>query len=425
VTEISSEVALAGGTTAPRISRWRTGRRLLLVAAAIGIVGAVAVAVWIWRGGQSRGETAFAQARAALDRQEWATVRQLARELHALPGHQPHATFLRGALLLHKGHYYPAVDELEQVKEAPQVKLPALLLLGQAWYHLGRQIEAQAALEEVLKHEPNSLEAHRWLAASYYDQGAIHDAIVHLVRTAELDPLDPRPDRLLGLIYKDYERYEDAVTMYEESLRRKSDQPAALEIRHELAECQLRLRRHRDALATLEHCPQLPALDAIRAEYHYAIGETELAKETLARAIAAEPDNLEVSLLRATILLDEGQAERAAEILNRAALKHPHEYMLHFKLAQAYAQSGKPKQAETEQKLADEIREIRKEFADLHQAAWDRPDDAAIRLRLAELAGKLGRPDLADVWLKSAAALAPIPTPSSTADPPQSKSNAP
>jgi hypothetical protein len=93
--------------------------------------------------------------------------------------------------------------------------------------------------------------------------------------------------------------------------------------------------------------------------------------------------------------------------------------MLHFKLAQAYAQAGKPKQAETEQKLADEIREIRKEFADLHQAAWDRPDDAAVRLRLAELAGKLGRPDLADVWLKSAAALTPLPMPpSSTAGPP-------
>jgi hypothetical protein len=54
---------------------------------------------------------------------------------------------------------------------------------------------------------------------------------------------------------------------------------------------------------------------------------------------------------------------------------------------------------------------VRKEFADLHQAAWDRPGDVQVRLRLATLAQELDRPDLADVWLRSAAALQPLATP--------------
>ena len=383
-------------------------RRVITHTLFIGLICVVAVAAITWLQMRGRHEAAFARALTALDREEWETVRELARELRSSPAHQSQATFLRGALLFHRGHYYPALDELEQIKDDQDLKSPALTLMGQAWYHLGRHIEAQAAFREVLASAIDSVDAHRWLAASYYDLGAMHDALAHLKRTADLDPQDSRPLRLLGLIYKDYERYEDALPMYEESLRRKADQPDAVDVRLEMATCQLRLRRHREALRTLASCPDLPDIDAVRAECQYAIGDVAQAKETLARALAAQPDHLDVALLRGTILLDEGQTERAVEVLSHAAQRHPHDYMVHLKLAQALTQVQKPRQAEAEHKLAERLRSIREEFAQLHRDAWDRPGDIAVRLRLAELAKELGRPDLADVWLKSAAALQPL-----------------
>jgi hypothetical protein len=79
--------------------------------------------------------------------------------------------------------------------------------------------------------------------------------------------------------------------------------------------------------------------------------------------------------------------------------------MAHFKLAQAYSQTGKEELAKAEQETTERIRLLRLEFAQLHQTAWDRPRDAQVRLRLAELARELDRPDLADVWLKSADSL--------------------
>jgi hypothetical protein len=83
--------------------------------------------------------------------------------------------------------------------------------------------------------------------------------------------------------------------------------------------------------------------------------------------------------------------------------------MAHFKLAQAYSQAGKKELAEAAQETTEGIRLLRLEFAQLHQLAWDRPADAEVRLRLAELASQLDRPDLADVWLKSASALKTFP----------------
>ena len=399
------------------ISHSRLSNRRLFVAGAILLaVAAVAIAgVWLVR--PTPEAPPLEAGLAALGRGDVAAARGELAKLRAAPDGKAAATFLRASILLHKGYHYPALDELEQVQRDPRFRLPALAMMGQAWYQLGRHLEAQAVLHELLKEQPNSVDAHRWLAASYYDLGAIHDALQHLERTAELDPADPRANRLLGLIYKDYERYADAVPQYEESLRRKSDQPDATEIRQELATCQLKLRRHQEALATLAQCADLPGIDVIRAECHLAIGDMALAKQALERASEQQPENLDVLLLRGTMLLEEGQAKEAVEVLERAAQAHPRDYTVHFKLAQAYAQAGQPDLAAAEQNLTEEIRKLRQEFADLHQAAWNEPHDAAVRLRLVALAQELDRPDLAEVWLKSAAALQPLPASAAAAGP--------
>jgi tetratricopeptide (TPR) repeat protein len=385
-----------------RLFRWR---RLLIVAACLTIVSA---GVGIWWYSRPRTVDPFVAARAALDRDDLARARQLWMELKSTPGREQQAAFVRGALLLKKGYYYPALDDLQRVRQDPQFRLPALALIGQAWHRLGRHVEAQAALQEVLKDEPDSVEAHRWLAASYYDLGAIHYAVFHLERTGQLDPTDFRPYRLLGLINKDYERDSVAVQKYEESLRRKSHQPDWADVREELAVCQTRLRRYREALATLAPCPETAAVAVLRAECHHALGELPRAKETLARALALEPDDLGALVLHGTLLLEEGDPVKAAAAFRRAADAHPKDYMAHLKLAQAYSQSGQSELAEAEQKKADDIRELRRVFAELHQAAWDSPEDIQVRLRLAEIAKALGRPDLEEVWLRSAAALRPL-----------------
>lgn len=389
----------------PRRGGGRRWRRLL------GLLGVVAIAVAAAHHyGVGFSHDKFKAGLAALDRGDWDEARRYTRELKASQPSSPQASFLLGAMLLEKGHCYPAIDKLGEAKREASLETAALTLMGQAWYRLGRHVEAQAALLEALKQEPDSLEAHRWLAASYYDLGIIPDAIYHLQRNAELDPLDPRPHRLLGLIRKDFGQFEDAIPSYQESLRRNSEQPDADEIRQELASCQVEHRHYSDALATLSKCSDLPEVEVLRARCYHAQGNVAAAKEALDRALEQKSDILEGLVLRGNMLLEEGDAQGAIETFQSAVKAHPKDYSAHFKLSQAYGKAGQQQRSELERNEAERIRAIRDEFSKLHQTASEHPKDIQVRLRLASLARELDRPDLAEVWLRSAAALQPAIT---------------
>lgn len=382
-------------------------RRLLIATFVVAAISVIAIAGFRVYGSGSA-DHKFKAALAAVDRGDFELARRYARELKASQPASPRAKFLRGALLLERGFCFPALDELGKAKEEAGLETAALTLMGEAWYRLGRHVEAQAALKQVLKEEPNSVEAHRWLAASYYDLGVISNAVIHLQRTAELDPADPRPHRLLGLMHKDFERYEDAIPFYEESLRRKGDQPDDAEIRLELAICQARTRRYRDALATLAKSDELPDVNVLRAECYHALGQTDASKAALARALEVDGNNLDGLLLQGTLFLEEGDARAAIKALGLAIQRYPKDYAAHYRLAQAYGKAGEQELSTAEQEAAEKIRVIRHEFAQLHKAAWEYPDNIPVRLRLASLAQQLGRPDLTEVWLRAAAALQPV-----------------
>lgn len=381
--------------------------RLLLAGAVIATLSAAAILA-TRRYDANSPTKAFQRAIEDLKRGHWNLARTYVCDARLQA--TPQASFLRGAMLLDKGYFYPALDELGAARVEPALDIAALTLMAEAWYRLGRHVEAQAALQEVLKQKPDSVEGHRWLAASYYDLGDYGNAVTHLKRTAELDPADARPLRLLGLIYKDFSQLEEAIPAYQESLSRDGNRPDAAEIRLELASCQLETRRYREALATLVNCSDLPEYEVLRAECLYALGDLSAAKATLAHALERQSDNLAGLNLQGSMLLEGGEAGEAIKPLRIAVKTHPKDYASHFKLSQAYGQIGEQKLAEAELQTAQEIRLLLEEFSQLHAEAWERPRDVEVRLRLAELAKQLDRPEMAEVWLRSASALRPVPS---------------
>ena len=206
------------------------------------VVAASLVAAVLWYSNRQPPQATLESALARLEQGDFSAAKDVLKSLKAKPDQSSNVALLRGAMLLKKGYEFPALDELQTAVDDPRSSQRANVYVGEAWYRLGRQLEAQAAWQKVLIEAPDAVEANRWMAASHYDQGSIHEALHYLRRTAELAPDDPRPHRLLGLIYKDYERYDDAIPCYKESLRRRHDQPSADEIRQELAACQLKQR---------------------------------------------------------------------------------------------------------------------------------------------------------------------------------------
>jgi len=347
----------------------------------------------------------------AVDREDAEAAREAIRRLRAT-GQSDLAAVLQARLLVARGFFQPALDVAATVAGAGQpqadTELARLVRLvrGEAAYRMKIYPVAEREYLASLRIDPDSADAHRQLAAMYYDAGVIPASIRHLEETARLAPSDHRPHRLLGLIHNDYERYDDAVGFYEESLRRDPDQADRDEVLTELATCQMKLRRHRDALATLGKLGPGDAPDVLRAECHLAMGQRDQARRLVDDVLRRNPDDLGALILVGEMRLEDGDPAGAVDPLARAVVAHPRDYRARLKLAQAYAGCAREADADAERAEAERIRSVRRAFADLHQAAWDAPGDAEVRRKLAAIAAELGRPDLEKVWLEAAAAVA-------------------
>jgi tetratricopeptide (TPR) repeat protein len=390
-------------------SGWLVGGLLLMAGAAV----AVAVG-WGWKGRRidAAAPTPMALATAAweaVDREDGAAARQAIRSLRER-GAAGLAGVVQARLLVARGFSRPALDLLAALPTDKTAADDADLLRfvhlvrGEAAYRLRLYPLAEQELNAVLAATPDSVDAHRLLAAMTYDAGAIPAAIEHLEATARLAPTDPRPKRLLGLIHNDYERYPEAVEHYEESLRRSPNQADRNEVLVEMAGSLVKLHRHREALATLDTLAG-GAADLLRAECLLAIGDRGAARGIVNRILETSPDDLGALRLEGSIDLEDGNPQGAVRPLERGVAKHPRDYLVRLKLAQAYAGAGREADADAARAEAERIRALRRTFADLHQEAWARPGDADVRRRLATMAADLDRPDLEQVWLEAAAAV--------------------
>ena len=401
----------------PRLSGRRVGGLLAAVAAVA--VAAVALGKGGWRRAEALPQTPQVLAREAweaVDRQDAAAARAAIRGLRER-GATGLAAVVQARLLVARGFSRSALDVLAalptEADGASDADLPRFIHLvrGEAAYRLRLYPVAERELKEVLAAAPDSVDAHRLLAAMYYDAGVIPAAIEHLQATARLAPTDPRPHRLLGLIHNDYERYSEAVEHYRESLRRSPDQADRDEVLVELAGSLVKLRSHREALATLEPLPAVDAAELLRAECLLAIGDRAAARAIVDSLLRMSPDDLGALVLDGSVHLEDGDPRGALGPLERVVARHPRDYLARLKLAQAYAGCGREAEADEARAEAERIRALRREFADLHQEAWAKPADTAVRRRLAAMAAALDRPDLEEVWLEAAAALEAVRKP--------------
>lgn len=382
--------------------RWRVAA---VAAAAAVLLASVATGVSFWR--YDRPGRRFARAVAALEAKRLDEVAQALAQLEKHPGFEAHCSFLRGALLLRRGQLYPALNQFEHSVKHPELRVLTLVLSGEALYRTGDLRNAIWVLHQAVEAAPEAVGAERWLASAYYDLGLMNHAADHLRRIAELDPADPRPHRLLGLIYTDFRRYDLAVECYRESLRRDQRQPDRDAILIELASCHLKRGEFDAALAALADCKPSPDRWAAEAECCAGAGRTDEALRLLGQALGHSPAHLPSLLLKGTILLTQGKPAEAVEVLSRAAAAFPKDYAVQSRLARAYLALGKKDLAQQHEQAADQIQRLYREFTALHQTAANESANVEVRYRLGLIARQLGRPDLARVWFRAAVGIDP------------------
>jgi tetratricopeptide (TPR) repeat protein len=342
-------------------------------------------------------------------------------------GAKDHAALLRGEMYFLRAKPYAdrgnvptaapllqeAVNKLNQIRDKGPILLQAAALLGKCFLYQRRFGESERAFLYVLSKDPDHVDAHRGLAGIYYDQGALARAIKHHQRVAELVPSDGRPYCWMGYMFKDLEQYDDASRCFQEALTR--DLPSGLSadlepgyVRKELADCLVKQSSYQQALEVLEQLDPAPenaaAVAALRAECLLALGRADEARYLLDEALATSSDNADLLRLRAKLHLEAKEFQAAVGLLSKAIRLNPADYASHNLLVQAYKQLGNPAKVAEQERILAQLKKDLDEFTQLNKKvttetyAWD----ASARRRLAELADKLGKPDLGEMWRRAA-----------------------
>jgi tetratricopeptide (TPR) repeat protein len=346
-------------------------------------------------------ESASKRAMAAMEKNDVRAVGIELAKLEGVPMYEAQVTLLQGFVALRNGEVDKSLELLQVASDVPETRVIGLTLGGEALLKSQRLDDARALLLAAVDADPNCVDAHRWLGVLYYDLGAMEQALKHLDRVGQLAPGDPRPYRLIGLINKDYERYEAAIRAYQESLRRNPSMAVRHAIQIELAQSQIKHRDYRAALQTIEDVPASPTAETLKAECLQSLGKQDQASEVLRKVLEQAPRFGPALIQLGSLNLESGDADRAAELLRQAIEQTPQDDIARYKLAQAYGQLGKEDLAKQEMDKASYWKELRLRFAKLNNDAINRPSDAGLRYELGKLARQLGKPELAAMWYQA------------------------
>ncbi|HET6884391.1 MAG TPA: tetratricopeptide repeat protein [Pirellulales bacterium] len=288
-----------------------------------------------------------------------------------------------------------------------ETRIQARILAGEALYRSGRFMEAGGVWTRVLADEPENIDALRWLGVAHYEVGALPHAENYLRKVALLDANDPRPLRVIGLLYRDVEEHGNAVEAYRESLRRDPEQPEIAAVRFEMADSLHQLHQDREALELLESCDASADVFTVRAACLMNLARTDEATRMLDEAILQDPHHAGALAMRGRIALEKGDAIAAERFLRRAKRISPQSIDVLHSLIATYLRLGEPAKAKAAQQELKNAETTWDEYHKLVNRAADDAADAHVRFELGLYASRLGLNDTAKWWLRAAVYLDP------------------
>jgi tetratricopeptide (TPR) repeat protein len=132
-----------------------------------------------------------------------------------------------GATLMNLGRAPEGIAALGRAVELDPQLLLARVNLGWALANHGRLAEAVAQFEQVLRQQPALADAEVKWGLTLAMHGDMLAALPHLKRAVELQPEDADTRHALGRALLGLGRREDAITQFNEALRRDSNHPGA------------------------------------------------------------------------------------------------------------------------------------------------------------------------------------------------------
>jgi Flp pilus assembly protein TadD len=331
----------------------------------------------------------FEQRKSVQSRREFETVRQAV-------GDQPGVFYYLGRLDLDEHHYKNAVQNLTQASVHPPFPDTAFYLglaclrqgsdaeaekwlkkaielnpedsraefeLGNLYRKEGRQEEAQQAFQQSKKkkEQSNRQSQSKYQCAQELDRGLTENAAS--VCEQLYDPNDAEKLTALGILYGQHGELEKAL----KPLQRAAElAPQSPQMQYNLAFTYFQLKRFEEARGPLQGAvqrwPDLFPLNALYGAVLWNLGEVLPAYQTLLRAHQLNSQDAATTALlyQSTFELARRSDEAAADsealhYLQDAASLAPTAPEPHRRMAVIYKRTGRPEQANAEERKAEEL----------------------------------------------------------------------
>jgi tetratricopeptide (TPR) repeat protein len=224
------------------------------------------------------------------------------------------------------GHPAEAIPLLEKVQSwYPRANVDAAYILGISYIQTKDYDHARRSFGKMFDVPPDSAASYLFTARMLLRQEYDPVAEEYGQKAAALDPKLPLVHFLLGQLYLYKSRVPEAITEFQKEL---AINPGHAETYYKLADAYSRVQKFEDAQRLLQ------------------------------RSIWLDATSTGPYILMGKVLEKKGEYELAVRALQKAASMDPNNPTTHHLLGQAYRDMGKKEEAESELKLAEELRTL-------------------------------------------------------------------
>jgi len=245
-----------------------------------------------------------------------------------------------GVALAGLGRYEEAVSEYKiALKQSP--RFPAARLnLALAYYKMGYISEASTQLVRVHREEPDNMQAMLLLGDCYLRMGENKETITLLQPLAKAHPDDLAIAYMLGTALLRNKQREEGAAVIDRILRNGDSAESHLL----LGMTKFEAMEYPDAIADLtkaaEIDPTLPDVYSYLGQAQMASGDMKAARDAFEKELSTNPNDFESNVRLAVLLKEDGNYDRAHQLLHRALQVRPQDPGALYQVGATYLAAG-------------------------------------------------------------------------------------
>jgi tetratricopeptide (TPR) repeat protein len=245
-----------------------------------------------------------------------------------------------GVALAGLGRYEEAVSEYKvALKQSPSFPA-ARLNLALAYYKMGRISDAATQLTRVHRQDPDNMQAVQLLGDCNLRMGENKETIALLQPVSKAHPDDLAIAYMLGTALLRNKQREEGAAVIDRILRNGESAESHLL----LGMTKFEAMEYPEAIADLtkaaEIDPNLPDVYSYLGQAQMASGDMTAARDAFQRELAVNPNDFESNVRLAVLLKQEGNYERAHQLLDRALLVRPKDPGALYQVGATYLAAG-------------------------------------------------------------------------------------